>query len=132
MRFDTASTVDPMFGLSRSRVRAVGVLLAATSLALFTAACNKSGPETPPVINDYVTGIQVLGDVAGQEVVNSELGQGADDGPAAKVEEAATVINGGSVQESIKSDDPFNKLRVGIEPLLSPSSSPGAETATAA
>jgi hypothetical protein len=107
-------------------------VLAATSLVMATAACDKAAPETPPLINAYVTGIQVLGDVASQEVINQQLGQGADDGPQSEVEETATVINGGSVQEAITSTDPFTKLRIGMEPLASadPSASAGTGTAT--
>jgi hypothetical protein len=100
-------------------VRTTGMIALATALALSTAACSKAAPETPPLINDYVTGLEVLGDVAAsQAVINQQLGQGDADGPEAQVEEAATVINGGSVQESITSDDPFSKLRVGLEPLV--------------
>jgi hypothetical protein len=100
---------------------------------LSAAACSTdTAPETPPLINDYVTGIEVLGDAAAsQEVINKQLGDGDADGPEAQIEETATVINGGSVQESITSDDPFAKLRVGLEPLTSaePSAS-STETST--
>jgi hypothetical protein len=124
-----------MLGFSRSRARVAGVVLAATSLVMTTAAaCDKAAPEAPPLINNYVSAIQVLGEVASQEVVNQQLGQGADDGPQSEVDESATVINGGSVQEAISSDDPFTKLRIGMEPLGSANSSasPGSSTPTTA
>ena len=106
-------------------------MLAATSLVMSTAACDKAAPEAPPLINDYVTGLQVLGDVASQEVVNQQLGEGSDDGPQSEVDETATVINGGSVQESITSTDPFTKLRIGMEPLASTDPSASASPGTA-
>jgi hypothetical protein len=121
-----------MLGLSRSRARAAGIVLAATSLVLAAAACDKAAPEAPPIINDYVTGIQVLGEVANQEVVNQPLSEGSEDGPRSEVDESATVVNGGSVQEAITSTDPFIKLRIGMEPLGSSGQSASPDGATAA
>lgn len=131
-----AFTVLPMLGNLRSRMRTAGVVFAAMSLALTATACSKSEPELPPLINDYVTGIQVLGEAdASTEVVNKQLGEGSDDGPAAEVESAATVINGGSVQEAISAKDAFAKVRIGLEPLASnspePTGSPTARTTAA-
>jgi hypothetical protein len=93
-------------------------------------ACNKSEPEEPPLINDYVSGIQVIGDVsATSEVINQQLGEGSEDGPQAETESTATVVNGGSVQETITAAAPFSKLRVALEPLSGPGASldPGAD-----
>ncbi len=119
-----------MLGLSRSRARGAAVALAAASLVISTAACDKAEPEVPPLINDYVTSIQVLGDVASQAVVNQPLAEGSDDGPRSEVDETATVINGGSVQEAITSADPFTKLRVGMESLAAADPSASSGTAT--
>ncbi len=121
-----------MLGFSRTRARVAGVALVALSLVISAAACDKAAPEAPPLINDYITGLQVLGDVATQEVINQQLGEGSDDGPQSEVDETATVINGGSVQESISSTTPFTKLRLGMEPLTStdPSASTGPGTAS--
>ncbi len=87
-------------------------------------ACNKGEPEEPPLINDYVAGIQVLGDVSSSlEVVNQQLGEGSEDGPQADTQSSATVVNGGSVQETITSSTPFTKLRLAMEPLSGPGAS---------
>jgi uncharacterized protein YfaP (DUF2135 family) len=96
-----------------------------------TAACNLLGEdESPPVIENYVTGIQVLAEAGeSQSVVNQQLGAGSADGPAAQVQSLATVVNGGSVQETITSDQEFTMVRVALEELSSPA--PSATDATA-
>lgn len=105
------------------RSRIGGVILAATTLMITASGCNLLNQEddTPPVIDSYVTGIQVLGDAAeSQEVVNQQLGGGDADGPAAEVDETSTVVNGGSVQETITSATEFTTVRVALEELRTP------------
>ncbi len=96
-----------------------------------TTACNLLGQddENPPVIESYVTGIQVLGDAGeSQSVVEQQLGAGSADGPSAQVQGAATVVNGGSVQETITADQEFTVVRLALEELTSPA--PTASDAT--
>lgn len=101
---------------------------------VLTSACSKlAPPEPPPIINDYVTAVQVLGEGATTDVVNQQLGEGVSDGPAATVPNQQTVINGGSVQEAITSTTDFSKVRIGLEPLTTTASpSPSASAAPAA
>jgi hypothetical protein len=125
-----------MLGLSRTPGRAVIAVLTTSTMVVLTSACsllNKETPPPPPIINDYVSAVQVLGDGGTSEIVNQQLGDGAADGPAVTVPEDTTVVNGGSVQEAIKSTTPFSKVRVGLEPLTSAASpSPGSSPAAAA
>jgi hypothetical protein len=123
-----------MLGLSRSRPGRTGTALAglaAISLVL-TSACSKPAtPEPPPIINDYVSAVQVLGEGATTDVVNQQLGEGAGDGPTATVPTQTTVVNGGSVQEVITSSTPFSKVRIGLEPIsVGPSAGPSAAPGT--
>jgi len=99
---------------------------------VLTSACGKlATPEPPPIINDYVSAVQVLGEGATTDVVNQQLGDGVADGPAATVPNTTTVVNGGSVQEAITSTTDFSKVRIAIEPLVA-SSSAGPSAAPAA
>jgi len=111
-------------------------VLTTSTMVVLTSACsllNKETPPPPPIINDYVSAVQVLGDGGTSEIVNQQLGDGAADGPAVTVPEDTTVVNGGSVQEAIKSTTQFSKVRVGLEPLTSAASpSPGSSPAAAA
>jgi hypothetical protein len=105
------------------KFRTAGVLLAAATLMLTASGCNllQQEDEDPPVIDSYVTGIQVLADAAeSQEIVKQQLGTGDADGPAAQVEQVATVVNGGSVQESITSAAEFTIVRLALEELPTP------------
>src|SRR4051812_35482215 len=114
-------TVAPMLGFTRScptRTGTAVAVVAAMSLVL-TSACGKlATPEPPPIINDYVSAVQVLGEGATTDVVNQQLGDGVADGPAATVPNTTTVVNGGSVQEAITSTTDFSKVRIAIEPLV--------------
>lgn len=75
-----------------------------------------------PVISSYLAGAQVVGDdAASQDVVDQQLDAGSADGPAAQVPAAATVVNGGSIQETVTSDKPLAAVRVAIEELDDPS-----------
>jgi hypothetical protein len=107
-------------------------VVAALSLVL-TSACNKlnPAPEPPPLINDYVSAVQVLGEGAQTDVVNQQLGEGVADGPAVKVSDTTTVVNGGSVQEAITSTTDFSKVRIGLEPVGAAAPSGGASAAPA-
>ena len=118
-------TVAPMLGLTRSRPTRTGTAVAvvAAMALVLTSACNKlAPPEPPPIINDYVTAVQVLGEGATTDVVNQQLGEGVADGPAATVPNQQTVVNGGSVQEAITSTTDFSKVRIALEPLTAPAS----------
>jgi hypothetical protein len=133
---DRPPSLIPMLGNSRSRswrTRVPVAILAATSLVV-AAGCDKLNPtpEAPPVINDYVSAIQVLGEGGTSEVINQQLGEGAADGPAADVSSDATVINGGSVQESITSETKFSKVRMALEPVGATPTGTGTATAAPA
>jgi len=70
-------TVAPMLGLTRSRPTRTGTAVAvvAAMALVLTSACNKLAPaEPPPIINDYVSAVQVLGEGATTDVVNQQLG----------------------------------------------------------
>jgi hypothetical protein len=115
----------------RSKIKAAGAVFAAATLMLTASGCNllQQEEETPPVINSYVTGVQVLGDALdSQEVVNQQLGTGDASGPSAQVTESTSVVNGGSVQETITSDTEFTTVRVAIEELRAPAATASAST----
>jgi hypothetical protein len=101
--------------------------MAAAAIMITASGCNLlGGNDDPPVLTNYVSGIQVLGDAAAsQEVVNQVLGTGDADGPAAQVNDSATVVNGGSVQESITSETEFTIVRVALEELPLPTPTSG-------
>jgi hypothetical protein len=114
-----------MWSSNRSRIRAAGGIAVAAVLAISASACGKSAPAAPPVINQYLTDVAVLGaNVASQDVVNQPLAAGSADGPAASVAQAATVVNGGSVQETVTSATPFTVVRVALEELATSTASP--------
>jgi hypothetical protein len=108
--------------------RTVAMLAVAAMLTFTTAGCSLFGDDPPPpVIGDYVTGIQVLGDPdARTELVDRQLEAGNADGPQADVEDSSTVVNGGSVQQNVTSDVAFRVVRVAIEELPVPSADPDA------
>lgn len=112
-----APTVSPMLGKSPARPRTALAVIAALTLVVTTACSKPTTPEPPPIINDYVSAVQVLGEGATTDVVNQQLGEGIGDGPAATVPTQTTVVNGGSVQEAITSTTPFSKVRIGLEPV---------------
>src|SRR5688572_289862 len=100
MLFDTSRSLRPMLGRMRTRpslqgassrpLRTAGLVLVGLAISMTAVACNKSEPEEPPLINDYVSGIQVIGDVsATSEVINQQLGEGSEDGPQAETESTA-------------------------------------------
>jgi hypothetical protein len=98
----------------RSKVR---ITLAALLLLCGLAAC--TGDEKGrPLIEDYVTGVQVLEPSgATDSVVDQQMEPGSDEGPAAEIAGNATVVNGGSIQQAVVSTQPFTKLRLGVEPV---------------
>jgi len=116
-----------MLGKTRSRPTRTGTAVAvvAAMALVLTSACNKltATPEPPPLINDYVSAVQVLGEGATTDIVNQQLGEGGTDGPTAAVPSDSTVVNGGSVQETITATTDFTKVRIGLEPLSAPTAS---------
>ncbi len=117
-------------------MRAATALLAFLALST-TAGCqlfDDDAPAVPPVVDGYITGLRVLdGESAAIETVLEQLPSGTADGPAANVAAAATVVNGGSVQHTVSSEQEFSVVRIAIEEVLatpagpdaSPSPSPG-------
>jgi hypothetical protein len=110
--------------------RVIGGVIAAAALVLSAAGCGGlQQQDPPPVINSYVTGVQVLGDAMdSQEVVNQQLGSGDADGPTALVTESTSVVNGGSVQETITAEKEFSVVRVAIEELRPPAATASGST----
>jgi hypothetical protein len=108
------------------RPRIIGALTAAALITVTTTGCGLLGQQdAQPVITSYVTGIEVLGDAAeSQQLVNQPLGAGEPDGPVAQVTETATVVNGGSVQETITSEQEFTVVRLALEELVVPTPAP--------
>jgi hypothetical protein len=104
------------------RPRIIGAVTAAALIMVTTAGCNLLGQQDEePVITNYVTDIQVLDEAAeSQQLVNQPLGAGEDDGPVAQVSQTTTVVNGGSVQETITSEQEFTAVRVALEELIVP------------
>lgn len=104
------------------RIRAAGVALTAATLMITTTGCGLfSKDDDRAVIENYVTGVQVIGDLQeSQQVVGGQLGAGEEDGPAAQVPGVATVVNGGSVREHIASEQAFTVVRVALEELATP------------
>jgi len=104
------------------RPRIIGAVTAAALIMVTTAGCSLLGQdEQTPVITSYVTGVEVLDDAAeSQQLVNQPLGAGEPDGPVAQVIETTTVVNGGSVQETITSEQEFTVVRFALEELLVP------------
>jgi uncharacterized protein YfaP (DUF2135 family) len=96
---------------------------------VLSSACSKT--EAPrAIINDYVTGVQVLGQEATSAVLTDQLPAGTPDGPTVKDAPETTVVNGGSMQTPIEGSAPFSKVRVGIE--LVANSTPAPTDATPA
>lgn len=114
----------------RTRLRTAGAVLAAATLMLTATGCNLLQEEEEPLaIDGYVTGVQVLADAAeSTELVREQLGNGEADGPAAQVEQVATVVNGGSVQTSVTAEAEFSTLRVALESLPTPAAPSASES----
>jgi len=116
----------------RNKLRAAGVIAAAALLGSTLSACdllNKNEEELPPpVISGYLSSVTVIGgSSASLEVVNEQLGAGESGGPAASVEQSATVVNGGSIQQTVTSDAPFTVLRLALEELFTPANASPSE-----
>ncbi|MBJ8343301.1 YfaP family protein [Antrihabitans sp. YC2-6] len=93
-------------------------LLALLALVVVTA-CTATTEGTaigPPPIASYVTGFKADGKTVESEIVNKELGEGDSGGPKAEVNDETTVVNGGSVSQTIKADVAFDKIRLGVAP----------------
>lgn len=115
-------------------MRASTALVAALAvLPLSLAACSKKeDPGPPPIIGNYVSGIQVLGQAdATAEVKNEQLPAGTADGPVAEVGTEATVVNGGSLRQPVESSTAFKQVRMAIETVgPAPSADPSADPST--
>jgi hypothetical protein len=101
--------------------RAASVIAVAALLGSSVSACSLFDKEEapPPIINDFLTSVSVPDTDATVELVNEQLGAGSG-GPAASVAENATVVNGGSIQQTVTSEDPFTVLRLALEKLAVP------------
>jgi hypothetical protein len=117
-----------MWHAQRSRI--VGALAAAALITVTTTGCSLlNQQETDPLIASYVTGIEVLDDAAeSQELVNQPLGAGEPDGPVAQVTETTTVVNGGSIRETVTAEQEFTVVRVALEELVLPTATAEGET----
>jgi hypothetical protein len=99
---------------------------------LLVAGCTKAKVVPPkPVINEYVTGVQVDGQTAKTTVETGQLPGGSGAGPAITVPSDATVVNGGSLREPITASKEFLKVRMAIQPVASPAPATGTAGPTA-
>jgi len=98
------------------------VVAIAALLGAGAAACGglKQDDVPPAIIGSYLSAVEVPG-VDGEkvEIVNEQLGAGSD-GPVASVDEEATVVNGGSTQQTVTSDEEFSVVRIALEELIAP------------
>jgi hypothetical protein len=105
------------------KFRAAGVLATAALVISSTAGCNllKDEPELPAIVGSYISAVQVVDDASATiSLVNDQLGAGSSDGPALTVDSSATVVNGGSIQQTVSSESEFTVLRIAVEELLPP------------
>jgi hypothetical protein len=82
-----------------------------------TGAPPEPEPQPGPAITEYVTGVQVTGREASTEVRTEALPPGAAGGPALTARSEATIVNGGSLLEPLTASEPFQRLRVALEPI---------------
>jgi uncharacterized protein YfaP (DUF2135 family) len=97
------------------------VALAAVGLLVALAGCTGDEPEPtaePPrsVVNDYVTDVRVVGQQTRAEVRTDALPEGSAGGPDLTARTEATVVNGGSLLEPVRSTGRFTRLRVAVDP----------------
>jgi hypothetical protein len=103
---------------------AVAVLV--TLLPLAVSACSrKADPPPPPVINDYVTGVQVVGQESAKTTLrNLVFPAGKPDGPTFETTADANIVNGGSITEELTAAAEFTRIRFGIQPSNGASTPP--------
>lgn len=95
---------------------AVG-LMAIVSLSVALTGCAGEGAGrrvVPPVIQDYVTGVQAVGAQVATAVKGAQLPVGSEGGPAITVSDNATVVNGGSLRQQIRAAADFLKVRIAV------------------
>lgn len=115
--------------LNRNMTRGAGVVAIAALLGASVAACDglKQDDAPPALIGSYLSAVEVPGiDGETVEIVNEQLGAGAD-GPVASVDAEATVVNGGSIQQTVTSDTPFSVVRIALEELTTPAPASGSD-----
>lgn len=97
-------------------------------LVIFGAVACVSAP--PTVVDRYISAVSVPGEARAQtQLIGELLGAGSPDGPALVVGESATVVNGGSIQQTVESDEAFGTVRIAVEELLSTATAtPGVES----
>lgn len=103
------------------KFRVAGVLAASALVMTSTAGCNllKDDPPAPSIVGSYISAVQVVGDESATvDLVNEQLGAGSADGPALTVDSVTTVVNGGSIQQTVSSESEFSVLRIAVEELL--------------
>jgi hypothetical protein len=96
--------------------RAAGSV-AVVALALL-AACSSTppAPPQPTIVDGYIAAVSVVEDPAAEvTLIAGALDGGDSGGPVLVVGESATVVNGGSIQQTVSSDRPFESLRVAVE-----------------
>ncbi|WP_309709278.1 hypothetical protein [Pseudolysinimonas sp.] len=97
--------------------------LAVGALALVTmTAC--SGPPPPTVVDTYISEVSFADSDATVTLVSRQIETGSGDGPELTVGASATVINGGSLRQTIRSDTAFKAVRVAVEALVEPTEEP--------
>jgi hypothetical protein len=113
-----------MFKINVLPRRATAAVALAIVPVMLAAGCTKAKVVPPkPIINEYVTGVQVDGQTAKTTVETGQLPDGTGAGPAITVPTDATVVNGGSLREPITASKDFVKVRMAIQPVASPSTS---------
>ena len=96
----------------------VAASFAVGALALF-AMTGCFGPPPPTVVDRYISAVSVPADAGAQiRVVGGQLGEGTSDGPTLTVGESATVVNGGSIQQTVTADAPFSAVLVAVEAFV--------------
>jgi hypothetical protein len=104
----------------RPRRRGHRAAQAVLAVALVTLA-QACGEDTPgPQTRTYVTDAQLLGADVSAVLQNAFLPDGSPDGPAVTVQEAATVINGGSLQVPVTASAEFERLLVAVTTVAEP------------
>jgi hypothetical protein len=93
------------------------VAVVAMAVAGCTGAPPEPEPQPGPTITEYVTGVQVTGREASTEVRSEALPAGGAGGPALTARSETTIVNGGSLLEPLTASEPFQRLRIALEPI---------------
>lgn len=115
--------------MRQSRSSRILTALAVAGLAALTlSGCFASSRV---VAIDYISALSVPADAAAQGVlVREQLGAGSSDAPAAVVASSATVVNGGSIQQTVSAEAEFSAVRIAVEPLVDDEGDPIDATGT--